>query len=455
MEHAQSGTRRGRLFALAVAWVVLVVAAVAIGVGGAEYALAEQADSALSEAGLSVDDLKIEGRDAIVVASATSQSAVEAALSDVAGLRTVRFVDGIGNGVAQGDDIRDAPPVATTDAPRPSTTTTTQPAAPVGVPHLSASLKAGKVVIEGAIPDPQVAGQVNALTELVYAPLLENNLVVDETLDGASWVASTAAIVTRLPIVGTSSIRIVGEEATITGLAPTEARLAQLLGAMQQALGPAVSITSDVSVTGFAAPFVHAEAAGDGTVVLTGTMPSAEVAGLIVGTAVDVFGADSVVNELEVGENIDTTFSLFRLPLAFAAFAPVPQWEVTIDDDVITGELRGGATFASGSSRLTPELLALMPVAAGILARNPTLGMVIEGHTDSIGTSESNLALSVDRAEAARTWLIEAGIDASRVLAVGYGESEPIGDNKTDEGRALNRRVEFVLGPASALGDQG
>ena len=296
MEHAQSGTRRGRLFALAVAWVVLVVAAVAIGVGGAEYALAEQADSALSEAGLSVDDLKIEGRDAIVVASATSQSAVEAALSDVAGLRTVRFVDGIGNGVAQGDDIRDAPPVATTDAPRPSTTTTTQPAAPVGVPHLSASLKAGKVVIEGAIPDPQVAGQVNALTELVYAPLLENNLVVDETLDGASWVASTAAIVTRLPIVGTSSIRIVGEEATITGLAPTEARLAQLLGAMQQALGPDVSITSDVSVTGFAAPFVHAEAAGDGTVVLTGTMPSAEVAGLIVGTAVEVFGADSVVN---------------------------------------------------------------------------------------------------------------------------------------------------------------
>ena len=84
---------------------------------------------------------------------------------------------------------------------------------------------------------------------------------------------------------------------------------------------------------------------------------------------------------------------------------------------------------------LTPELLALMPVAAGILARNPTLGMIIEGHTDSVGSDDFNLQLSMDRAESARTWLIEAGIDGARVLAVGYGETQPIGDNGTAAGR--------------------
>ena len=253
----------------------------------------------------------------------------------------------------------------------------------------------------------------------------------------------------------TASIQVTGDDAVLAGLAPTEERLGQFIEAMQQALGPEVSVSNEVLITGFNAPFVRAEAPGDGTVTLSGEMPSPEVAELIAGTAVQVFGADAVVNNLEVGEGVDTTFSLFRLPLAFAAFASIPQWEVSITDNVIAGELRGGATFPSGSSTLTPELLGLMPVAAGILARNPDLGMVIEGHTDSAGSDGTNLQLSVARAESARAWLIEAGIAPTRVIAVGYGETEPISDNSTAEGRAANRRIEFVLAPASALGDQG
>jgi outer membrane protein OmpA-like peptidoglycan-associated protein len=95
-----------------------------------------------------------------------------------------------------------------------------------------------------------------------------------------------------------------------------------------------------------------------------------------------------------------------------------------------------------------------MPVAAGILIRNPTLGMVIEGHTDNIGDDDSNLRLSIARAEAARAWLIEAGVEPERVVAVGYGEERPIGDNSTSDGRAVNRRVEFLLGPVDARGGQ-
>jgi flagellar motor protein MotB len=431
---------------------LVVGGALVVGVVGTQEDLADRATVALDEADLEVDSIRMDGRDAVVAAPIALHEDANAILADIAGIRTVRFEAGDAPAVAAPGG---EPTPSTSTAPPGSTPTTVTPTEQAdGIAYLRATLEGGRVVIEGALPDAAVAAELGALAELIYAPLLQNDVVIDETVDTAPWVKMAPLIVARLPIIGTSSVRVSGNEAIVTGLAPTEERMAQFVGAMQQVLGPDVSVSNEVLVTGFAPPLVRAEAPGDGTVRLTGTMPNEAVAQMIAGTAVQVFGADVVINELEVGRNIDTTFSLFRLPLAFVAFEPVPQWEVTIDDDVITGELRGGATFPIGSSELTPELLALMPVAAGILARNPTLGMIIEGHTDSVGGDAYNLRLSVARAESARNWLIEAGIDGARVLAVGYGETQPIGDNGTAEGRALNRRVEFVLAPASALGDQ-
>ena len=68
---------------------------------------------------------------------------------------------------------------------------------------------------------------------------------------------------------------------------------------------------------------------------------------------------------------------------------------------------------------------------------------VVEGHTDSVGTDAYNQRLSERRANAVRDVLVnQHGLDASRVDAVGYGESRPVADNSTEEGRAINRRVE-------------
>jgi OOP family OmpA-OmpF porin len=67
--------------------------------------------------------------------------------------------------------------------------------------------------------------------------------------------------------------------------------------------------------------------------------------------------------------------------------------------------------------------------------------VVIEGHTDAIGGDEDNLRLSQQRADAVRDYLVEHGVDAGQVSAVGKGESEPVGDNDTDDGRQANRRV--------------
>jgi len=77
------------------------------------------------------------------------------------------------------------------------------------------------------------------------------------------------------------------------------------------------------------------------------------------------------------------------------------------------------------------------------LQENPTIRVEIAGHTDSLGTDAYNNRLSQQRAESVRSYLIQGGIDAARVIARGYGEAQPIADNGTDDGRARNRRVEM------------
>ena len=69
----------------------------------------------------------------------------------------------------------------------------------------------------------------------------------------------------------------------------------------------------------------------------------------------------------------------------------------------------------------------------------------VEGHTDNVGKAEVNKKLSQKRADAVKDYLIKKGIEADRLSAIGYGSEQPIADNKTKEGRAQNRRVEFKI----------
>ena len=79
-----------------------------------------------------------------------------------------------------------------------------------------------------------------------------------------------------------------------------------------------------------------------------------------------------------------------------------------------------------------------------LLQTTPDLRLAIEGHTDNAGTPAHNQTLSEARAQAVVANLVGAGIAASRLTAAGFGQSKPVADNATDEGRAQNRRVELV-----------
>ncbi len=106
--------------------------------------------------------------------------------------------------------------------------------------------------------------------------------------------------------------------------------------------------------------------------------------------------------------------------------------------------LTGGVLFAFGKSELLPTAQKkLNDVIAALKDDQRTITIV--GHTDSIGSHDKNMALSQRRADAVRTYLTTHGIPEDRVTAQGVGETEPIADNKSAEGRANNRRVEIIL----------
>ena len=101
--------------------------------------------------------------------------------------------------------------------------------------------------------------------------------------------------------------------------------------------------------------------------------------------------------------------------------------------------------FDRDRSAVTPASAAIIKGIAAIAARCPAEKLEVGGHTDNIGSEGYNQALSERRAVAVARALAEAGVDARRLSAVGYGETVPLADNETDEGRALNRRIEIKI----------
>ena len=103
-----------------------------------------------------------------------------------------------------------------------------------------------------------------------------------------------------------------------------------------------------------------------------------------------------------------------------------------------------GITFDVGKSTIKPESMGEINRIVQLMTENPDLKFSVEGHTDSTGNAASNQTLSEQRSQAIVAKLVELGIAQDRLTAVGKGQNSPIADNNTDEGRAKNRRVEFV-----------
>ncbi len=121
---------------------------------------------------------------------------------------------------------------------------------------------------------------------------------------------------------------------------------------------------------------------------------------------------------------------------------PVPPAPVIREQIVV----REAIQFDTNRDTIKSESLHVLDEISELIKKHPELVKIrVEGHTDTVGTKDENLSLSKRRAIAVRTYLIQRGIDASRLIAEGYGGDNPVAPNTTTDGRARNRRVAFTI----------
>ena len=109
-------------------------------------------------------------------------------------------------------------------------------------------------------------------------------------------------------------------------------------------------------------------------------------------------------------------------------------------------EIPGPIVFEFGKATLMPESEAALAQLKDFLVEKKQITLLrIEGHTDNVGQTAANLKLSGERALAVRQWLVDHGIESKRLIAIGFGDLKPVADNGTDEGRAQNRRTDFIV----------
>ena len=146
--------------------------------------------------------------------------------------------------------------------------------------------------------------------------------------------------------------------------------------------------------------------------------------------------------KVEMGANAAMNFTLSIVEVE------AMKQEIT-SNDILTALNTDGyialyITFETGKSDIQTESQGIVSQIAEMLKANPTLKISIEGHTDDAGNAISNKTLSENRAKAVMNALILKGINKSLLTAKGWGQEKPISDNRTEEGRAKNRRVEIV-----------
>ncbi|MCX5833780.1 MAG: OmpA family protein [Deltaproteobacteria bacterium] len=243
------------------------------------------------------------------------------------------------------------------------------------------------------------------------------------------------------------TLNVEGGTATLTGILPDDDTKSRITGQAVRVYGRAnvvdrVRVESSVAREPWmkAAPSIITSAARNvqnarveidkDSVRVSGNVTSQKVKNKILRSVAGASRGLKVQDGLIVGNG------------AVMAAAPVkaPAGTVKALDQKITGKL---SRFNFNTAAMTPQGIKVLDEVAVIINGTPGVPVDISGHTCSMGPSDYNLSLGKRRADAARRYLIEKGVRAERLTTISYGETRPIADNETREGRQINRRTEF------------
>ncbi len=170
-----------------------------------------------------------------------------------------------------------------------------------------------------------------------------------------------------------------------------------------------------------AAPTQRFVIEGD-TLYLEGSVPDQQISSSIEAMATEALGEDSVINNLEIDPD--------------AVYREDAQVPLSVAETVL---------FSTGQADVGTQYQDLIDLGVNLMTTQEAVTLTVIGHTDDVGNEQTNLDLSVQRAQATADEFVRRGIDGSRLAVEGRGETEPIATNDTAEGRSTNRRVEFLI----------
>jgi outer membrane protein OmpA-like peptidoglycan-associated protein len=236
---------------------------------------------------------------------------------------------------------------------------------------------------------------------------------------------------------------LAGTQVRLTGYAPSRKVREDILDTAQRKFGK-VEIVDDL-VYGSGAPdgFTDAVSAALQAVARLGA-GHAEIADhdvTVAGSAWYPSAADELVSA--TGDALPKGFKAVMNIVTRQEGQPVSP--VRCRDLLQAALQRGRIEFVANKPEITGDSFGLLDRVAATIARCPDAGIEVAAHTDSAGSSARNRDLTQSRAEAIVDYLVDAGVKRERLSAVGYGESKPVADNGSADGKAANRRVEFTV----------
>jgi OOP family OmpA-OmpF porin len=450
------------IFWLLAFWVILLLAALVWGVDNAEATLGDSARRALAAGGHDIV-VDFSGRDARLIGTVTSDSVAADIADSIDALPGVRDVDS---------------EIVVADALAPTSVN----------PDIVVRLVGDVVSISGLVPDEEVeADLVEAAAEEFGATSIVNALVVSEDVQPQPWLGRIQDVFAHLGTLRSGGFAARSSGVLIDGEVISEAARDEIIEGITLVLDDLLPVSDNITIAVLPPPTFSASGR-DGVVTLSGVLPDQETIDSISAAAERLHGNSEIDNEMQVGdvagpmwiESIDGLLDVvtrldpwaIRIDAGNVTITGLGLDEdlvaavVVLTEEVVAGQLsvmtdveldpaavatqltqllEGNATFEPSGIELSGEGKALLDSALAILNANPSAVLVVEGHTDDQGDATENRNLSLRRAEVVVAYLVAGGIAPERLTAIGYGEDRPMADNSTEEGRAQNRRIEFVI----------
>jgi len=350
------------------------------------------------------------------------------------------------------------------------------------------------VTLSGLAPSEAMRGDIaGAADRLFPGRTIVNRMAIARGAPNGDFLRAAASALTELAKLTDGVASMTDAQLSIRGHAPAAVTNEAVTASARASLPPPFT----VGVVDIISPYMLKIAKGGGRVVLTGFAPNDAARADLAAAAKAAFFGENVESELRTRSDAPARF-VDALKALLPSFSRLASGSLTAEDTVFTVEglaiygkaadqikaelagaiargfklgdvtigviplpptievnqcqpafdgllAKGRVLFDTGSADLSKESLALLDHLIEVAQRCREASIEVAGHTDSAGNPALNLDLSKRRAESVTTYMGESGIDMTRITSAGYGETKPIASNDTAEGRAQNRRIEFVV----------